>query len=49
MRNVELFGRTGLTVALRKSGQVAVMWNDTDEIEWLSKEDQDNATITPRH
>jgi hypothetical protein len=49
MRNVELHNKTGVTVGARKSGEIAVMWDESGEIEWLDEFQQDLATITPRH
>lgn len=47
MRNVKTAsGRTGITVGLRKTGEVLVLWNDADEMDWFSA-DEISAILVP--
>ena len=49
MRNVEFNKATGITVGIRKNGDLAVLWDHNSEIEWYSAEETVKLTITPRH
>jgi hypothetical protein len=49
MRNVKLNKATGITVGIRKNGDLAVLWDHNGEIEWYSAEETAKLTITPRH